>query len=201
MNDELWLVLEHTAFAKSALFLFYTVISTQLFSLYILHFCASLYCRWWQSLQMCTHWSDSFNRLICCFFLKASYIPVASFSQSNSYFLTLTSLIVIVWMRGGGYAHFGGASVDTPSHPPPWKPYCRIVWWSRGDQRNLILTPWGELHVCPPNCFQEGISECIVIAAALCSSSSLVPHKEFLRRLSPWCLSFEFNPHYTNNLN
>lgn len=151
MNDELWLVLEHTACAKSALFLFYTVISTQLFSLYILHFCASLYCRWWQSLQMCTHWSDSFNRLICCFFLKASYIPVASFSQSNSYFLTLTSLIVIVWM--GGVCTLQGGVSWHPLPPPTLKtllPDCMMV--QRGPKK-FDFDTLGRAACVPPQLF------------------------------------------------
>ncbi len=35
----------------------------------------------------------------------------------------------------------------------------------------MVSMPQGELHVgFPPCCFQEGISKCIVITAALCST-------------------------------
>lgn len=51
-----------------------------------------------------------------------------------------------------------------------------------------------------PAVSQEGISYCDCRRIVF-SRSSLLPPREFLRRFPrKWCFSFEFNSHYTNNL-
>lgn len=73
---------------------------------------------------------------------------------------------------------------------------------SKEMQPLMIPLAPGGLHVgFPlPAVSQEGISYCDCRRIVF-SRSSLLPPREFLRRFPrKWCLSFEFNSHYTNNL-